>query len=138
MKLETIILGAGPAGTGALVWAARNGVLSDWLDAGIAVVEQGGSLGGTMGRYALNADTRAGTFLECLDGPHCEPELAALRRHPFTIALLNWRDTLPPLELAGRFLDRLGIALRARAVQPVNSWLCLEEDLCHGSLRRRW
>ena len=113
MKLETIILGAGPAGTGALVWAARNGVLGDWLDAGIAVVEQSESLGGSMGRYALNADTLGGTFLECLDGPRCEPELVALRRHPATIALSNWRDRLPPLELAGRFLDKLGVALRA-------------------------
>ncbi len=113
MKLETIILGAGPAGTGALVWAARNGVLGDWLDAGVAVVEQSDSLAGTMGRYALNADTLGGTFLECLDGPRCEPELIALRRDPLTIALSSWRDRLPPLELAGRFLDRLGVALRA-------------------------
>src|SRR5690348_11919126 len=113
MKLETIILGAGPAGTGALVWAARNGLLGDWLDAGIAVVEQSESLGGTMGRYALNADTLGGTFLECLEGPSCEPELVALRRHPATIALARWRDRLPPLELAGRFLDKLGVALRA-------------------------
>ena len=113
MRLETIILGGGPAGTGALVWAARNGVLGDWLDAGIAVVEQSDSLGGTMGHYALNADTLGGTFLECLDGPRCEPELVALRRHPATIALANWRDRLPPLELAGHFLHHLGVALRA-------------------------
>ena len=113
MNLETVILGAGPAGTGALVWAARNGVLGDWLDAGVAVVEQSESLGGTMGRYALNADTLGGTFLECLDGPRCEPELVALRRDPATVALAGWRDRLPPLALAGRFLDRLGVALRA-------------------------
>jgi len=113
MKLETIILGAGPAGTGGLIWAARNGVLGDWLDAGIALVEQREMLGGTMGRYALNADTLGSTFLECLDGPRCEPELIALRRDPVTTELSNWRDRLPPLALAGRFLDRLGVALHA-------------------------
>jgi hypothetical protein len=123
MKMETVILGAGPAGTGSLVWAARHGVLGDWLDAGVTIIEQSESLGGTMGRYALNADTLGGTFLECLDGPRCEPELVALRRDPLAIALSDWRDRLPPLELAGQFLDRLGVALRAMIARHPRSLL---------------
>ena len=34
-----VIIGAGAAGTGPLIWAAQNGKLEEWLNAGIAVVE---------------------------------------------------------------------------------------------------
>ena len=66
MMLETVILGAGPAGTGAVVWAARHGKLSEWLDAGIALVERRQLITGTTGHYALNADTYGGTFLAAI------------------------------------------------------------------------
>lgn len=108
---ETVILGAGAAGTGSLVWAARHGLLGAWLDAGVAVVDARFSMSGTIGRYVLNADTLGGTFLECLDGPCCDPVILNLRSDPVTLELAGWRDRYPPLELVGRFLERLGTAL---------------------------
>jgi hypothetical protein len=108
---ETAIIGGGAGGTGPLVWAARNGFLSDWLDSGIALIERRRKLGGTVGRYAINADTLGGTFLEALKGPDCEPWLSALSDDPVVRQLMGWSAGLPPLQLAGQFLERIGNAL---------------------------
>jgi hypothetical protein len=116
---ETVILGGGAAGTGPLVWAARHGLLSDWLDAGIAIVDARRTLGGTIGRYALNADTAGGTFLECLSTP--SSTLAPLRSDPATLALEPWRDFLPPMPLVGQFLQRLGEIMTAEVRQHPRS-----------------
>ena len=110
---ETMILGAGPGGTGPLIWAAANGLLGDWLDAGIAVVDRQDAMGGTIGRYLLTGDTLGGTCLECLDGPGAEPCLVGLRSDPTVRALEAYRSARPPLPLVGRFINRLGAALAA-------------------------
>jgi hypothetical protein len=108
---ETAIVGGGAAGTGPLVWAAGKGLLTDWLDSGIVLIEQRRKLGGTVGRYAINADTSGSTFLEALEGPDCEPWLSALAADPITQELMGWRTGLPPLKLAGLFLEKIGAAL---------------------------
>jgi hypothetical protein len=110
---ETLILGAGGAGTGPIIWAARHGQLGEWLEAGVAIVDRRGSMGGTIGQYVLNADTLGGTFLECLQGPSCHPALVELRTDPVTLELSAWRTEYPPLELVGRLMERLGAALAA-------------------------
>ncbi len=122
--LETMILGGGPGGTGPLVWAAGAGVLGDWLDRGVAVVDRCAGMGGTVGRYCLNADTLGGTFLECLDAPACDPRFAVLRDAPSARALATYRAALPPLPLVGRFLDDLGAVLaRVLARHPRSCFL---------------
>lgn len=109
---ETVILGGGPAGTGPLVWAAQNGRLGPWLDRGVAVVER--STGGSsLGHYALNADSPGRSFLECLDGPDCEPALLEVRRDPVTQEMEAWRTGHPPLELVDRFERRVHTAIGA-------------------------
>lgn len=109
---ETVILGAGPAGTGPLVWAARQGLLGDWLERGVAVVDRRPAIGGTIGQYALNADTAAGTFLECLDGRDESP-LAPLRGGRAARALTSCNAAAPSLPLVGRFFDQVGATLAA-------------------------
>jgi hypothetical protein len=111
ISFETAIIGGGAAGTGPLLWAARNGLLAEWLDTGLALIEQRRKLGGSVGRYAINADTLGGTFLEALEGPACEPWLSMLGGDPVVQELMRWRTGLPPLQLAGRFLERIGAAL---------------------------
>jgi hypothetical protein len=109
---EAVILGGGPAGTGPLVWAAQNGQLGAWLDRGIAVVERSKS-GSSLGQYALNADSPGRSFLECLDGPDCEPALLEVRRDPVTREMEGWRSGHPPLELVDRFERRVHTAIFA-------------------------
>jgi hypothetical protein len=115
--LETVILGAGPAGTGPLVWAAGAGVLGAWLERRIAIIDQRRAMGGTIGNYALNADTLGGTFLECLDGA----AFGMLRDDPSARALEGYRDGLPPLPLVGRFFERLGAVLAAEIARHPRS-----------------
>lgn len=110
---ETVIIGGGPAGMGPLVWAARHGLLGAWLDSGVALVERRRWLGGSLGRYSLNADSLATTFLECLDGPDCEPLLAEVWADPVTQELESWRHARPPMALVDRYIRRLGAAMQA-------------------------
>ena len=110
---ETVILGAGPAGTGPLVWAARAGLLNDWLQRGVALVDRRAAMGGTIGKYALNADTQAGTFLECLQGGAADSPLAELRPCDEAHDLSACTAETPPLPMVGRFLNRLGVTLAA-------------------------
>ncbi len=118
---ETVILGGGPAGTGSLVWAARHGRLGAWLDCGVAVVEQTAALGGSLGGYPLNADSRGTSFLECLDGPDCHPLLAEVRADPGTRELERYRDSQPTLALVDRFERRLGAAILKEFARHPNS-----------------
>jgi hypothetical protein len=118
---ETVILGGGPAGTGALVWAARHGRLGAWLDGGVALMERADELGGALGHYALNADSRGTSFLECLDGPDCSPLLAEVRADPVARELERFRAAHPTLELVDRFERRLGAAIKAEFDRHPNS-----------------
>jgi hypothetical protein len=118
---ETVILGGGPAGTGPLVWAARHGQLDAWLDSGVALVEQGEELGGSLGQYPLNADSRGTSFLECLDGPDCAPFLAELTADPVARELEAFRAAHPTLQLVDRFERRFGASLLAEFGRHPNS-----------------
>ena len=107
------ILGAGPAGTGPLVWAAQHGKLTSWLDIGIAVVERSGTIGGTIGKYAVNADSLGASFIECLEAPAAPAFFSALRHDDIARELQQRRHEYPPLELVGEYVRRLGVALEA-------------------------
>lgn len=134
--LETMILGGGPGGTGPLVWAAGVGMLGDWLDRGVAVVDRCAAMGGTVGRYSLNADTLGGTFLECLDTTACDSRLALLRGAPSARALAAYRESLPPLPLVGRFLDDLGSVLARLLARHPRSCFLGERQVTALTLRR--
>jgi hypothetical protein len=119
--LETMILGAGAAGTGPLVQAAGAGTLRDWLRRGVAVVDRSDRMGGSVGNYALNADTLGGTFLECLDGGDPASPLRPLRDDPVTRALETYRGSLPPLPLVGRFLSNVSAAVASEIARTPGS-----------------
>ncbi len=109
---EVVIIGAGPAGTGPLLWAAQHGRLGEWLDSGVAVVERDHP-GGSLGDYALNADSRGTSFLECLNGSDPELLLAEVSADAVTEELTQWREGRPTLALVDRFERRLSAALQS-------------------------
>jgi hypothetical protein len=122
--LRAVVLGAGPAGTGPLVNAQQRGLLSRLLDAGLAVVDRQDRMGrGTIGRYIINSDTTAGTFLECLAGQ----EAGLFARVSGTDALRQLeelRRSAAPLRLVGEFLGEIGGALQqAVDAHPVSRFL---------------
>src|SRR5438034_6813928 len=104
----TLIVGAGPGGTGPLVWAAQNGQLTRWLDDGISVLDRGSSMGGSIGRYVINSDSLSTVYLECLDAPPARELFQPMRAHSTTHALEANRFGFPPLSVVGGYLDRLG------------------------------
>jgi len=108
----TAIVGAGPGGTGPLVFAAQEGVLDDWLSMGVAVIDRANGFGGTIGRYAVNSDTLGSVYLECLDAPAARKRFAQLRAEPITKAIESKASRFPPLPLVGQYFHRFGRALR--------------------------
>src|SRR5439155_17688379 len=80
--LSSIIIGGGPGGLGALIWAAQQGLLPAWLDRGVAVVERQTYLGGTLGRCGIHSDSLGGSYLECLEASGLPPELQPLIHEP--------------------------------------------------------
>jgi len=109
--LETLILGAGPGGTGPLVWAAQIGALRSWLDAGVMLVDRSDAIGGTIGGYIINSDTLGGVYLEFLDSRFAREVFEPLVDHPATRELERMRQAYPPLSTVGRYFQRFGTAL---------------------------
>ncbi|KAF7336525.1 Aminotransferase DegT [Mycena sanguinolenta] len=104
---HAIILGAGPAGTGPLVGAMRQGCYKEMLDKGVLWVDPRPTMGaGNIGKYDIDADSAAGVFLECLEG--LNNPLSALNNHS-SAQVLRMRGTeAPPLPNVGSFLDAVG------------------------------
>ena len=67
---------------GPILWAAQHGLLPQWLDRGVAVVERQAHLGGTLGRFGINSDSLGGSYLECLEAAGLPAELKPLRDEP--------------------------------------------------------
>src|SRR5258708_29642762 len=124
--LSSIIIGGGPGGLGPLIWAAQHGLLPDWLDRGVAVVERQAHLGGTLGRFGIHSDSLGGSYLECLEAPGLPPALLPLLHDPVAREMEVYRDSFPPLGLVDRYMRRLGLALGAMLAERSALRLCTE------------
>ena len=111
---STLIVGAGPGGTGALVWAAQHGCLDDWLAKGVTIVDRQSRFSGSIGNYIINSDSLGGVYLEILGTPSGLETFAALRSHPATERLEEMRHGFPPLHIVGQHFRNIGEALEAR------------------------
>src|ERR1700733_3830327 len=120
-RTGVLIIGGGPAGLAPLLAAHRRGRLADLLNEGVTVVEQSGSVGdGTIGRWAINSDSTAFTFADCLAGPP-DSKLAELRDHPVTKEFVEAGEGTVPLTRAGEFLGLVGQALNHVIAASPNS-----------------
>lgn len=126
--LSSIIIGGGPGGLGPLVWAAQHGLLPEWLDHGVAVVERQAHLGGTLGRFGIHSDSLGGSYLECLEAPSLPQALLPLRDDPLAHEMAQYRHTFPPLGLVDRFMRRIGIALASMLAESPTSSLHLSTE----------
>src|SRR5260370_39423725 len=97
--LSSIIIGGGPGGLGPLIWAAQHGLLPDWLDRGVAVVERQAYLGGTLGRFGIHSDSPGGPYLEFLEAPGLPEALLPLLDDPLALLMGRYRLTFSPLRL---------------------------------------
>lgn len=126
--LSSIIVGGGPGGLGPLIWAAQHGLLTDWLDHGVAIVERQAHLGGTLGRFGIHSDSLGGSYLECLEAPGLPEALLPLRDDPLAREMAQYRDTFPPLRLVDRFMHRIGSALASMLAASTASSLHLSTE----------
>lgn len=109
--LETLIVGAGPGGTGPLVWAAQIGALQAWLNSGVALVDCSPTIGGTLDRYIINSDSLGGVYLEFLNARSAREAFEPLVRDPATHEIECMRHAFPPLIKVGHYFRRLGAVL---------------------------
>jgi hypothetical protein len=99
---DLVCVGGGPAGTGPLVAAARQGLLRGLR---VAVVERSEQLcAGALGYYDLESTSRAATFLEALQGAWCE----RAAQSEAAARLRTYGDGCAPLAVVARFLGELG------------------------------
>ncbi len=111
LQTGVLVVGGGPAGLAPLVAASRDGGLDRLLSEGLVVAERDQTVGaGRIGRYLINSDSSADTFLSCVAG-HPDPVLARLVDHPAARAIAAHGRDAVPLPLVGRFLAALGEAL---------------------------
>lgn len=106
---SVLVVGGGPAGTALLTAATKRGLLPDLARSGLVVVERDNALGGgRLGRYAINSDSTAETFLSAVkDNGH--PEIAALADHPVGRTVAGHSGALGvPLVEAGLLLRATG------------------------------
>jgi hypothetical protein len=108
----TVIVGAGPAGIAVLLAACRGGKLEDFLDRGVAVVEASDHFGaGQIGNYAINSDSTALTFIDCIKSNSSAP-FKALKDHMLTKAFAASDQDAIPLHLVGQMSSLIGDTLR--------------------------
>lgn len=109
-----VIVGAGPGGSGPLLYCAQQGRLGVLLDQGVAVVDSGHHMvSGTIGRYQLNSDSLGTSFLECLDSRHARNELGIEGDGTEAIRLEEYRYRHAPLRLISEYLARIGSSLKS-------------------------
>lgn len=133
----SLIVGAGPGGTGPLVWAAQSGALPGWLKSGLTVIDRSAAMGGTIGRYVLNSDSLGTAYLECLDAQPARELFGPLRDDPVTRELETMRYGYPPLRLVGEYLRRLGGILECAIAESPDSDFISQADVRALHLRER-
>ncbi len=108
---KTLIIGAGPAGTGPLVNAQQRGLLPQLLDEGIAIADRSPHMGsGSIGQHIINSDTIGGTFLECLINQEAGAFQSVINS-PARQNLEAYRKSAAPLKAVGEFMGEIGLAL---------------------------
>jgi len=123
-SFQTLILGAGPAGTGPLVNAMQKGKLGELLDSGVCIVDRMAYMGrGAIGQYVINSDTYCNTFLECLENEH-DPIVQRVAASAAKQAMDSYRGGCVPLKIVGDFMAELGASLRiAVDAHPVSQFI---------------
>jgi hypothetical protein len=133
MTVNSVIVGGGPAGLAPLVAASRGVSLARILAGGLAIVERGQAIGtGNIGRYAINSDSTADTFMSCVrDNPY--PFLATLKDHPAVEAVAAYGRGPVPLQLIGAFMAVVGGALHDCLASTPGNAVLLGHQAIHTS-----
>lgn len=111
VETGALVVGGGPAGLAPLLAASYLELLPRLLSDGLVIAESGSHIGaGGIGRYIINSDSSAVTFLSCVvDNP--DPRLAAVASSQTAQAIANCGRGAVPLALVGALMEQVGRAL---------------------------
>lgn len=110
---ENVIIGGGPAGTGLLLKALKDGPGNKFLESRTAVVEKSSFLvKGSITQYAVNSDTFSDVFLECLDGATSESINIKKLKHEID-KIKSFKGQSIPLKNLDIYYQKLGDLLKA-------------------------
>lgn len=111
-QYDILIVGGGPAGTGILLKALKDGNNSKLFEQKIALVEQSSSLmKGNLTQFNVNSDTLSDVFLECLEGSTSAfIDTNALKQEIEFVR--SFRGKSIPLSSLDRYFETLGNLLK--------------------------
>lgn len=110
---NVVFVGGGPGGLSPLIAALQVGRFDQLVQQGMSIVERGDRLGaGTIGRYAINSDSAAETFISSIDADPAS-RLGALRDNPVVRRIRALQGQAIPLALVGELMDLMGQAIQA-------------------------
>lgn len=140
IETGALIVGGGPAGLAPLLAASYLDLLPRLLSDGLVIAEGGGHIGaGGIGRYIINSDSSAITFLSCVvDNP--DPRLAAVAKHPAALAIAGCGRGAVPLALVGALMEQVGQALDTVVRDAPHSTVMTHHTAMHTQRRAdgRW
>lgn len=109
---DTLIIGGGPAGTGLLLKALKDGGTNGFFNRRVALVEQSSQLiAGNITQYQVNSDTLSDVFLECLEG--ATSNFFNLEQLSAEIELVqSYKGKSIPLPKLAAYFNKLGALLK--------------------------
>ncbi|MFS1524193.1 FAD-dependent oxidoreductase [Microbulbifer sp. 2304DJ12-6] len=106
---HTIIIGGGPAGTGALVYGGWSGRLGELLSQGVALVEAGQDLCvGKLNEYQITSNTISRDFIDFLNHDLAAKTFVEAANSPMYQQFLDNHEEVIPLSEVGEFLKISG------------------------------
>ncbi len=127
---KLLVIGAGPAGSGLMYNAMKQGRLEEFLDAGVAFIEKTDVFGcGSIGNYIINSDTTGSVFLESLPVFNDEDLFSPQLQH--YIQLISEKaDEAVPLEWVGAYYTELGKILEQKLKRHPQSEFYPNKNVC--------
>lgn len=117
---KTVVLGSGPAGTGFLASAIRQGVHEKFLDEGVLWLDKATHMGsGRLGYYGIPADTAASVLLETTVGEN--NPLACVKGTAIGREVQAYGRSNLPLYKAGEWYSALGKRMEAIISESTSS-----------------
>lgn len=120
-KVETALIGFGPANLGLLVAMIRRGNLKEMARGGLIVVEASRRLGaGAFSDYKITANSLASVFLECVEDPKLANVFEAVTDHPVIRKFRSSQDTAPLLPDVAAVLEAIAKTVLSYVAREVN------------------
>lgn len=124
LDVGCLIVGGGPSGTGPLVYAGWAGRLDDFLERGVALIEESSELcTGAIPSFDIPSNSPADRFLECLEHPGSPAAFPRACSSQIRAELDAVRTNYIHLPRAGNLLRELGMDLCGWFERSANSHL---------------